>query len=133
MSTAAVRRTVILRAQDAPAPTLVIDGSALGGDAHRSACEAMAVRARVDAFTEHRHLAGLGVKTIVLLPPVVGVVRVEFFQGLEHGDLMPGSQEICINSLSCAVTAAAEWYPNATGDGTVLALMSDQSYVVRRR
>lgn len=125
-------RWLVLRAADAPAPTIVVDGSSLRLDADRAEAEALLREARDDALAAHAlDLYNLGVKNAVVFAPSGGVLRVEFFQGLANGPLMAGSQLVCVNSLACAVVAACGWHAELVDTAPWTALMASTAYLLR--
>jgi hypothetical protein len=123
---------VVLRAADAPAPTLVVDGSALPAACPRGAAETLLEQVRTEALAALPAEPGLGVKNIVVFAPRDALLRVEFFQGYAHGELVPDSQQVCVNSLACAVVAATGWHADFEAASPWTALMAVKYYVLRR-
>lgn len=97
-------RLVVAKADDAPAPSIVICGLELPGRPSRAQVAGWMARARTEAMADDEKL---GAKTIVLLHGPVGL-KVEFFQGLAGGSYEL-SAETCVNSAACAAAAAVAW------------------------
>lgn len=125
-------RWAIHRAADAPAPTLVIDGSMLCSDASRQDLQGLVVEVRTAVLSDNPVEKGLGVKTVVIRPTAGPVLLVEFFQGFEHGPLMLPSPLTCINSLGCGVVVSRTWFPQLGNAQAVVAVMGGIEYILRR-
>jgi hypothetical protein len=126
-------RYAVYRAADAPAPSIVLDaGGCVPDHADHLALRAFVECARRGVIGAHPDIDGLGVKTILIFPPALDQVRVEFFQGDAHGELMPASAAICLNSLSCALTVGSRWYPELAVCDPVVASMGGREYVMSR-
>jgi hypothetical protein len=124
-------RVAILRAADAPAPSIVIDGCGLDLQLPRETVQELAIPLRSSAMRRYPEMVGLGVKTIVFFPVIDGVARAEFFQGAAHGPITAQSQKVCLNSLGCALVAARRW---GLVDGpTVTARMGDTLFTFNIR
>lgn len=102
-------RFSILKAADAPAPTIVFDATSRPHHTPRTEVKAFVGAARAWILALHPTVAGLGVKNIAVFAPFENTLRVEFFQGQAHGPLEHISQEVCLNSLACALSAAHHW------------------------
>lgn len=125
-------RVAILVAADAPAPSIVIDGTPLAGvPSTREQVWAFVRPIRAQVLAENLSVVGLGVKTIVIFPPDSAQIRVEFFQGLAHGDLLAASPLVCLNSLSCALCVGTTWFPELSTCKAVSVVMGEQLFDLR--
>lgn len=119
-------RVAVLWAADAPAATIVVDGSFLEPSATRAAVERLLDTIRKRVLLYLPTVPRLGLKNIVVFSPVGRTLRVEFFQGEAFGPLVAESQEVCVNSALCAVQAARNWA--LTPPGTMTVLMGGSSF-----
>lgn len=95
---------LIAKAEDAPAPSIVISGLDLRGRPGRDAIATWMAPSRLRAMDGDR---SLGAKTIVLIEGLEGL-EAEFFQGMSDGSF-DVTAETCVNSLACAAASALVW------------------------
>ena len=101
---ALIAPVLIAKADDAPAPSIVISGLDLRVRPNRDAIAEWMAPSRLRAMDMD---SSLGAKTIVLVEGSGGL-EAEFFQGMSDGSFDVTS-ETCVNSLACAAAAALEW------------------------
>jgi hypothetical protein len=124
-------RTAVLRAADAPAPSIVVDVSGSSHVQDRDQVRDYLADMRQTLMGAYPGIDGLGIKNIAVFNPCDDVLRVEFFQGFAYGPLAPNSQQFCLNSLASALTIATVWFPTITGYSSITALMGGLSFRLR--
>lgn len=124
-------RTAVLRAADAPAPSIVVDFSSTSQVLSRDGVREYLTDVRQALMGSYAGIEGLGIKNIAVFEPREDVIRVEFFQGFEYGPLTPNSQQFCLNSLASALTIATVWFPTITRFPSITALMGGLSFRLR--
>jgi hypothetical protein len=125
---AAVGEWAIARAEGAPAPTLVVDGRALGERATREEARALVERARQLVLPGR---PDLGMKNIVVFPRDEATLAVEFFQGDLKSGRLDDSIRVCGNSAATAVAVAQDVW-GALGTGDVVVWMDGRAFAYRQ-